>query len=253
MTGKIVFITGASSGIGKATALYCASKGEKVLICARREEKLIELSKEIQSKYGTEVHSFVLDVSDADQVKKMLESLPTKWQQIDVLINNAGNAYGLDSFTESSLDDWNKMIDINIKGVLFVTQLVLKGMLQRGKGHIINIGSVSSREVYAKGAVYCATKHAVRALSDALKKEVHGSPIRISSVDPGIVDTEFSLVRFKQNQEKSEAVYKGANPLHAEDIADAIYYCMSRPPHVDVREIFITPTSQSAVDMVHRD
>lgn len=252
MSQKVVFITGASSGIGKATALLCAKQGHSVLLCARRKDRLDALVEQIQTEYKTKAHAFVLDVSNADQVKEALSSLPPEWQEIDALVNNAGNAHGLESFTESDLEDWIKMIDINVKGLLFVTQFILKGMLSRNRGHVINIGSIAGHEVYAKGTVYCASKHAVRAITDGLKKEVHGTPIRVSSVDPGLVDTEFSLVRFKQDQEKSDAVYSGANPLHAEDIADAVYYCLSRPEHVNIKEILVLPTSQSSVSMVDR-
>jgi 3-hydroxy acid dehydrogenase/malonic semialdehyde reductase len=248
---KLVFITGASSGIGKATALLLASQGHSLLLCARRQEKLQEVVDEIQHKHKSEVHSFLLDVSNPSEVERTLLSLPSSFKNIDVLVNNAGNAYGLDTFCESSLDDWIKMIDINIKGLLFVTQWVLRGMMDRNRGHIVNLGSISSHEVYAKGTVYCATKHAVKAITDGLKKEVHGTPIRISSVDPGLVDTEFSVVRLKDSA-KAKAVYQGMKPLEASDIADAISYCISRPDHVNIKEMIILPTAQSSVTMIDR-
>ncbi len=252
MSNKIVLITGASSGIGRATALLCAQNKERVLLCERRKEKLDELVQEIQSKYQTEAYAFVLDVSKKDDLETAIGNLPEEWREIDVLVNNAGNAHGLAPFTECDLEDWDQMIDINVKGLLYMTQIVLKGMLQRNRGHIINLGSISAREVYAKGTVYCASKHAVKAISEGLKLEVHGTPIRISEVDPGIVETEFSLVRFKDDQKKSNAVYEGADPLKAEDVADAIYFCMSRPEHVNIREIFLTPTSQSSSGLINR-
>lgn len=248
---KLIFITGASSGIGKATALLLASQGHSLLLCARRQEKLQEVVDEIQNKYKSEVHSFLLDVSNPSEVERTLLSLPSSFKNIDVLVNNAGNAYGLDTFCESSLEDWIKMIDINIKGLLFVTQWVLRGMMERNRGHIVNLGSISSHEVYAKGTVYCATKHAVKAITDGLKKEVHGTPIRISSVDPGLVDTEFSVVRLKDSA-KAKAVYQGMKPLQASDIADAISYCISRPDHVNIKEMIILPTAQSSVTMIDR-
>lgn len=248
---KLIFITGASSGIGKATAFLLASQGHSLLICARREEKLKEVVNEIRNKYKSEVHSFLLDVSNLAEVKKSLSSLPSSFQNIDVLVNNAGNAYGLDPFCEANVEDWVKMIDINIKGLLFVTQWVLKGMMERNRGHIVNLGSISSHEVYAKGTVYCATKHAVKAITDGLKKEVHGTPIRVTSIDPGLVETEFSNVRLK-DPVKAKAVYQGMTPLNASDIADAISYCISRPDHVNIKEMIILPTAQSSVTMIDR-
>lgn len=249
---KKVFITGASSGIGYATALKVASEGNDVLICARRLDRLEKLKQEILSKYSVSVHAFELDVSSFENVQSSLSALPDDWKEVDVLVNNAGLSLGLDPFIEFDPKDWDQMIDTNIKGLLYVSQFFLKIMLKRNVGHIINIGSISGREVYPKGTVYCATKFAVRAISEGLKKEVHGTPIRISDVNPGIVDTEFSMVRFKNDQVKANNVYDKTNPLQPEDVADAIYYCLSRPAHVDIREIFITPTSQSSCGMIHK-
>lgn len=250
---KTIFITGASSGIGQATALRCAQEKHRILICARREDRLKKVADEIKNKYQTDVHYFCLDVTQKEDVHHKMNYLPKEWQEIDVLVNNAGLALGLESIDQGHTKDWETMIDVNIKGLLYVTQAVVQGMLQRNKGHIINIGSISGREVYSKGAVYCATKHAVRALTEGMKKDWHGSAIRVSEVNPGIAETEFSLVRFKQNSARASEVYQNTQALSAEDIAEAIYFCISRPEHIDIREIFITPTAQSSCQMIARN
>ncbi len=249
---KTILITGASSGIGWASALECASHGHRVIICARRKDRLEKLREEIQTRFQTEVYAFTLDVSQRQEVKDKIENLPKEWQAIDVLVNNAGLALGLEGLDQGNVDDWETMIDVNIKGLLYVTRAVAGHMLKRDAGHIINIGSISGREVYANGSVYCATKHAVRALTEGMKKDWHGSSLRISEVNPGFAETEFSLVRFKQDQSKAGKVYENTQPLKAQDIAEAIYFCISRPPHVDIREVFITATAQSASTLIHR-
>ncbi len=250
---KTIFITGASSGIGYATALRCAKEKHRVLICARREDRLKELSEKIKEEFQGEVHYFTLDVSNQKEVKKKLDALPDSWKEIDVLVNNAGLALGLESIDQGSTQDWETMIDVNLKGLLYVTQAVVKGMLKRNRGHIINIGSISGREVYPGGSVYCSTKHAVRALTEGMKKDWHGMPLRISEVNPGFTETEFSLVRFKQDAKRADSVYQNTKPLLAEDVADAIYYCIGCPEHVDIREIFITATAQSASTLIDRN
>lgn len=250
---KCVFITGASSGIGRSCAEEFAKIGAKLLLCARREDKLLEVANDLQQRYSVDVHTVTLDVSDADAVEHALSRLPTEWQAIDVLVNNAGLALGLDKIQTGKLDDWKTMIDINVKGLLYVTRLVLQNMLKRNQGHIINIGSISSHQVYQGGAVYCATKFAVKAISEGLKMDIYDSPIRVSSVDPGMVRTEFSNVRFSGDQEKSDAVYKGLTPLSPEDVAEAVVFCATRPPHVDVREIKIYPTAQTHALMSYRE
>ncbi|MCH9631831.1 MAG: NADP-dependent 3-hydroxy acid dehydrogenase YdfG [Chlamydiae bacterium] len=249
---KTVFITGASSGIGWATAIKCAQEKNRVLICARRSDRLKKLSEELKQKYQADVHYFSLDVSKKSEVEEKIKNLPENWQEIDVLVNNAGLALGLESIDKGAADDWETMIDVNVKGLLYVTQAVVKGMLERKKGQIINIGSISGRETYPGGSVYCATKHAVRALTEGMKKDWHGTPIRISEVNPGFAQTEFSLVRFKQDEKRADSVYQNTKPLLAEDIADAIYYCLSRPEHIDIREVFITSTAQSSTTMIDR-
>ncbi len=250
---KCVFITGASSGIGRSCAEEFAKIGARLLLCARREDKLTEVGNDLQRRYGVDIHLVTLDVSDADAVEHALSQLPSQWRVIDVLVNNAGLALGLDKIQTGKLDDWETMIDINVKGLLYVTRLVLQTMLKRNQGHIINIGSISSHQVYQGGAVYCATKFAVKAISEGLKMDIYDSPIRVSSVDPGMVRTEFSNVRFSGDQEKSDAVYKGLTPLSPEDVAEAVVFCATRPPHVDVREIKIYPTAQTHALMSYRE
>ena len=249
---KTVLITGASSGIGYATAHRCAREKHKILICARRLDRLEKLASELKEKYDACVHYFQLDVSNREDVEEKIKTLPDEFKDIDVLVNNAGLALGLEPIDQGSIDDWETMIDVNIKGLLYVTKAVVQGMLKRNKGHIINIGSISGREVYPGGSVYCSTKHAVRALTEGMKKDWHGTPIRLSEVGPGFAETEFSLVRFKQDEKKADSVYQNTKPLLAEDIAEAIYFCLSQPEHVDIREIFITATAQSSSAMIDR-
>ena len=252
LSNKIAFITGASSGIGRACAEQFAELNVKLLLCARREKHLLQVAEDLRQRYQIEVHAISLDVSDPIAVEKKLRQLPDEWRAIDILINNAGLALGLDKIHEGRLDDWNTMIDTNLKGLLYVTRLVLQTMRQRKQGHVINIGSISSHQVYTGGVVYCATKFAVKAISEGLKMDVHDTAIRVSSVDPGIVETEFSTVRFGGDKRKIESVYKGLTPLTANDIADAVVFCATRPQHVDVREIKIYPTAQTAAHMVNR-
>lgn len=252
LKNKTVFITGASSGIGRACAEQFAEQGARLLLCARRVDRLDDLENQLRKEHSFDVHTFQLDVSNPNAVTKALSNLPSEWQDIDILINNAGLALGLDKIQEGNLQDWDTMIDTNIKGVLYITRLVLKTMLKRNQGHIINIGSISSHQVYASGVVYCSTKFALKAISRGLKMDVHGTPIRVSSVDPGMVYTEFSTVRFRGDQKKFDAVYQGFTPLSAEDVAEAVVFCATRPAHVDVQEIRINPTAQTSASMVHR-
>lgn len=253
LSNRIALVTGASSGIGLATARHFAALKANVLICARRQERLKALAKELSEQYGVKVHAFACDVRDAEAVEAAFKALPPQWQDIDILVNSAGLSLGLDKIQDADTKDWDQVIDTNIKGVLYITRLVLQRMLQRQRGHIINLGSISAYQVYSGGVVYCATKFALRAISEGLKMDVHGTPIRISSVDPGMVDTEFSTVRFREDKEKAAAVYRGLQPLSADDIAEAIVFCATRPAHVDVREIKIYPTAQTASFMVHRE
>ncbi len=252
LTNKIAFITGASSGIGRACAEAFARLNVKLLLAARREDRLEKIAADLQSRYGVLVHSFGLDVTDPDHVETQIKALPVEWQAIDILVNNAGLALGIDKIQDGQIDDWNRMIDTNVKGLLYVTRMVLPFLLKRNQGHIINIGSISAHEVYSGGVVYCATKYAVKAISQGLKMDVHGTPIRVSSVDPGMVKTEFSAVRYNNDPEKLNLVYKGLTPLNPEDVAEAVVFCATRPVHVDVREIKLYPTDQTASFMVSR-
>ncbi len=251
--GKTVFITGASAGIGAACAKQFASAGARLLLCARRDDKLSALANELRQQFAVEINTVQLDVSDRVAVDQVLSSLPSEWQQIDVLVNNAGLAKGLEKIHEGVIDEWEQMIDINIKGLLYVTKHVLAGMVERQQGQIINIGSISGYQVYSGGVVYCATKFAVRALTEGLKMDVHGTPIRVSEVNPGMVETEFSAVRFSGDAKRAESVYADVVPLQAADVADAVLYCATRPAHVNIREIKVYPTAQTAAHLLHRE
>jgi len=252
LNDKTVFITGASSGIGAAAAAYFARAGARLLLCARRLNALETLRDQLRAQYHVSVHTFQLDVCDHKAVKEAMNNLPEAFSKIDVLLNNAGLAAGLDFFQEASVDDWEVMIDTNIKGLLYVTKAILPSMIARNTGHIINIGSIAAHTVYPKGNVYCATKHAVKALSESLRMDLFGTKIRVSTIDPGAVETNFSMIRFKGDQDRASAVYAGMTPLMPEDIADAILYCVNCPPHVNISDIIIMPTDQAAATMVFR-
>ncbi len=249
---KIVFVTGASSGIGRASAVQFAKLGAHILICARRGEKVQALAKELQSSYGVKTHAFTLDVRDQKAVEQQLNGLPDEWKKISVLVNNAGLSRGLDNFQDATIGDWEEMIDTNIKGLLYITRAVIPGMIERNEGHVINIGSVAGHWTYPKGNVYAATKFAVNALSQGLKMDLLGTPVRVTSIDPGLVETEFSVVRFRGDNERAKKVYEGLSPLTPDDIADSIVWAATRPPHVNVNNIVLMTTDQSAPTMVHR-
>ena len=250
---KIVFITGASSGIGAACARAFAAQGAKVLMAARRLERIQALADELQKEHGVAAHAFQLDVRDQPAVEKAIATLPPEWEAIEVLVNNAGLSRGLDKLHEGKLQDWEEMIDTNIKGLLYVSRVVIPGMVKRGVGHIINLGSIAGHEVYPGGSVYCATKFAVRALSQGLRIDLLGTPLRVSNVEPGMVETEFSLVRFHGDEARADKVYDGITPLTPDDIADAIVYCATRPPHVNIVEMLITPQAQVSTTMSYRE
>lgn len=247
-----VFITGASAGIGEACARAFAAAGARLLLAARRLERLTALQDELKEEFGTETHIIALDVRDAAAVRDAVESLPQEWREIDVLVNNAGLSRGLDPVQRGDLNDWEEMIDTNVKGLLYVSRAVLPGMVERKKGHVINIGSIAGREVYPAGNVYCATKHAVRALTKGMQIDLNGTGVRVTGVDPGMVETEFSLVRFHGNEEKAEGVYRGMTPLSAADVAEAVLFCATRPPHVNVHELLLMPTDQASATVVNR-
>ena len=252
LKNKVVFITGASSGIGTACARQFAAMGAKLLLCARRLDVLNGLATQLRHEHGVDVYTFSLDVRQRANVTELLTALPDQWKQIDILINNAGLAAGLDLIQEGDIQDWDDMIDTNIKGLLYVTKGVLPQMVARNAGHIINIGSIAGHQGYPKGAVYCATKQAVNALSNGLRLDLFGTKVRVSTVDPGAVETNFSTVRFKGDTERAEAVYHGMEPLKPDDVADAVIYCATRPPHVNISEIIIMPTAQASTTMTYR-
>ena len=252
LKGKIVFITGASSGIGAACARQFAAAGAKLLLCARRLYVLDDLATQLRHDHGVDVHAFTLDVRQRSKVAERLKNLPDQWKTIDILINNAGLAAGLDLIQEGDIQDWEDMIDTNVKGLLYVTRAILPQMVDRNVGHVINIGSIAGHQNYPKGVVYCATKQAVNALSNGLRLDLFGTKIRVSTVDPGAVETNFSAVRFKGDTTRAAAVYEGMEPLKPEDVADAVFYCASCPPHVNISEIIIMPTVQAAATMTFR-
>ncbi|MCL2823623.1 MAG: SDR family NAD(P)-dependent oxidoreductase [Polyangiaceae bacterium] len=247
-----VCITGASSGIGEACARAFAAAGAHVCLVARRIGRLEVLSSELASEHGVEVHCVSLDVRDRGRVESFASELPDSWKQLDILVNNAGLSRGLDPIQRASVDDWDEMIDTNVKGLLYVTRSLVSAMVGRGKGHIINIGSIAGHEVYGGGSVYCATKHAVSAINRSMAIDLLGTGVRVSSVDPGMVETEFSLVRFHGDQQRAAGVYKGILPLMADDVADAVLYCATRPPHANVREMVLMPSAQASVMHSHR-
>lgn len=242
---KIAFITGASAGIGAATATILAQNGYDLLLAARRLDRLETLATELQAQYAVRVHTFALDVRNRAEVSAQLNALPTEWQNIDVLVNNAGLSQGLDAFHEANLDDWDTMIDTNVKGLLYVSRLVSEWMAARKTGHIINIGSIAGKETYANGNVYCATKHAVDSLNKAMRIDLLPHDIRVTGIHPGAVETEFSAVRFKGDIERAKKVYDGFEPLVAQDIAEAIWFAVSRPAHVTINDLVIMPTAQA--------
>jgi len=249
---RIVFITGATSGIGRSCVRAFAAEGARVLFCGRRPDRLKGLADEIASEFGVPTHFFSLDVRDRGAVDAALSGLPAEWAAIDVLVNNAGLSRGLDKLHEGKIDDWEEMIDTNVKGLLYVSRAVIPGMVARGRGHIINIGSIAGHELYPGGNVYCATKFAVNALSRGLRLDLNGSPLRVTTVDPGMVETEFSLVRFHGDGGRAGKVYQGFRPLSPDDVAEAVVFCAGRPAHVNISEVIIMPTAQASPTMVHR-
>ncbi|MBD3163180.1 MAG: SDR family NAD(P)-dependent oxidoreductase [Candidatus Eisenbacteria bacterium] len=248
---RIVLITGASSGIGRACARAFGRKGARLVLAARRRDRLGEIASELGAQ--VDVHPLVLDVRDPVAVERAIGGLPERFRAIDVLVNNAGLSRGLEPVHEGLLSDWEEMIDTNVKGLLHVSKTVLPGMLERGRGDVINVGSIAGHESYPGGNVYCATKAAVRALTAGMRMDYAGTPIRISTVDPGMVETEFSLVRFHGDAERAKSVYRGMKPLSGEDVADAILYVATRPAHVNVAEMLLLPEAQGSATIVRRE
>jgi len=253
LQGKTVFITGASAGIGKSCAEAFAKEGANLVLTARRKEVIDELAKNLSDKYKVSVHAAKLDVRDRNEVTKVIENLPINLSQVDVLINNAGLARGVEKVAEGIHDNWDEMIDTNIKGLLNVTRAILPGMIERDSGHVINLGSTAGHMAYTGASVYCATKFSVRAISDTIRIEVVDTGVKVTSVDPGAVETDFSKVRFSGDEEKASKVYSGFTPLKAEDIAEAIIFCATRPPHANINELIITSTSQANSLVIHRE
>lgn len=253
LKNKIVFITGASSGIGNACAKEFAQAGADLLLCARRINDLNNFAESLSKEYGIKVHSFELDVRDREKVGSSIHSLPEDWKKIDILINNAGLSRGLTKMFEDDIDNWEEMIDTNIKGLLYVTRAVVPFMVQRKQGHVINIGSIAGHEAYSKGGVYCGTKHAVDAITKSLRMDVIDYNIKVSTIDPGLVNTNFSTIRFHGDKERADNVYKGMQPLAGKDIAEIALFIASRPAHVNLAEAIVFPAAQASATIVHRE
>ena len=247
---QTAFITGATSGIGKATAEKLSDEGFQLVLCGRRQERLDELSIKLSKK--TDVVTLNFDVRDKDSIQEQIVSLPDKFKQIDVLINNAGNAHGLDPIQTGSIEDWDAMLDINVKGLLYVSKEIIPQMIERNNGFIINIGSTAGKEVYPNGNVYCASKHAVNAINKGMRIDLNKHNIRVSAIHPGLVETEFSEVRFKGDSNRAEKVYQGYKALQAEDIADIIHFVISRPYHVNIEDLVVFPTAQATSTIINK-
>ncbi|HTP13508.1 MAG TPA: SDR family oxidoreductase [Bacteroidota bacterium] len=247
-----VLITGASSGIGMSCALKFAEKGARLILVARRKDRLNALATRLKKLHQTESLIITLDVRDRRAVVKKLSRLPAAWNNIDVLVNNAGLSRGLEKLYVGSFEDWEEMIDTNVKGLLFVSRTIIPRMVAQGRGTIINIGSIAGHEVYPGGNVYCASKHAVDALTKGLRLDLVDTPLRVCTVDPGLVETEFSIVRFHGDAQRAKQTYQNMTPLTPDDVADAVLFCATRPPHVQLAEIVILPTAQASTTLVHR-
>ena len=253
MKNKIIFITGSTSGIGEGCARKFASKGSDLILNGRNEEKLLKLKDELEKKYGIEVLPLIFDVRDRKAAAEALASLKGKWLNIDVLINNAGLVFGVDKEHQGDLDEWDIMIDTNIRALLSMTRMITPGMVERGNGHIINIGSIAGDAAYPGGSVYCATKAAVKALSDGLRIDLVDTPLRVTNIKPGMVETNFSVVRFRGDKVKADNFYKGIKPLTGADIAETIYFAASAPEHIQIAEVLIMPTNQATGTISYKE
>jgi serine 3-dehydrogenase len=249
---QTILITGASSGIGAACAKIFARENARLILAARRLERLQEKAEELRKLYGTEIHLLQLDVCNRSAVESAINNLSEDWSNIDILINNAGLSRGLDKLHEGDFQDWEEMIDTNIKGLLYLTRYIVPGMVSRGRGHVINIGSIAGHQTYPGGNVYCGTKAAVKAISEGLKQDLIGTPIRVTSVDPGLVETEFSEVRFHGDTERAKKVYQGLQPLTPDDVADTVFFCATRPAHVNINDVILMPVDQASATLVNR-
>ncbi|NOZ12084.1 MAG: SDR family oxidoreductase [Acidobacteria bacterium] len=252
LKGKTVLVTGATAGIGRETAKMFAEKGCNLILTGRRENRLAELKSELENagRIKVSIHSF--DISDRAACEKFVSGIPAEFRNIDILVNNAGVGRGMDKLHEGNLDDWEEMIDTNVKGLLYITRMIVPGMVKQNSGHIINVGSIAGQEVYPGGNIYCASKHAVHAISQALRMELVDTPLRVTEIAPGMVETEFSVVRFHGDRERADNVYKGLDPLTGADIADLIVFAASRPPHVQINEVIVMPTAQATATIAHR-
>lgn len=248
----IALITGATSGFGRSIAMKFAEHGWNVIITGRRRERLEELEADIRSNTDSDVYSFVMDVRNRDEVANEMSAIPHHWKEVDVLVNNAGLASGLSTIDEGDIDDWEKMIDTNVKGLLYVSRIVLPWMVKRGKGHVINISSIAGKETYPKGNIYSATKHAVDAIGKSMRIDLLPHRIKVTNINPGAAETEFSLVRFKGDAERAKQVYQGMDPLLADDVAEVVWFAASRPPHVVLNDIVMTPLAQANTAYFHR-
>jgi len=253
LRGKTVFITGASSGIGEATAYAFAAEGARLLLAARRMEKLTAVADKALARGAGDVYAFELDVRNQSAVAAAVEGLSPDWASIDVLVNNAGLSRGLEKVYEGSIEDWEEMIDTNVKGLLYVTRAVVPAMVKRGTGHIVNLGSTAGELPYPNGAVYCATKAAEKSINDGLRQDLLGTPLLVTSIDPGMVETDFSLVRFRGDEARAAKVYQGVKPLTPEDVADAIVWAVSRPAHVNIAHVLMTSVTQANSLLFHRE
>ncbi|MCK6542301.1 SDR family oxidoreductase [bacterium] len=249
---RIILITGASAGIGEATARTFAEAGGKLILTARRKEKLEKLANELKEQFGTPSYTASLDVRDNAAVENFVRTLPDAWSAIDILVNNAGLGRGLDKLHEGKIADWEEMIDTNVKGLLYVSRAVIPGMVARGRGHIFNLGSIAGHETYPGGNVYCATKHAARAINNGMRIDLVDTPVRVTTIDPGLVETEFSVVRFRGDAQRAKKPYEGIAPLRGEDIADLILFAATRPTHVNINEMIVMPKAQATSTLVHR-
>jgi 3-hydroxy acid dehydrogenase/malonic semialdehyde reductase len=252
LNGKIVLITGASAGIGRSCAQAFAAEGARLILAARRLDRLESLAVVLNKKPGKDIVLLKLDVRDQHAVEVAVGELPAEWAAVDILVNNAGLSRGMDKIHEGRIDDWDEMIGANVRGLLYVSRAVIPGMVKRGRGHVVNIGSIAGHEVYPGGNVYCASKFAVDALSKGMRLDLCGTGLRVSQVSPGMVETEFSVVRFHGDKARADKVYQGLTPLSPDDVADAVIYCVTRPPHVDVSEIIVMPTDQASTTLAHR-
>lgn len=253
LKGNIAFITGASSGIGEATAKLFAREGASLILVARRNNILQKLSKKIKNEFNVEVKTIQLDIQNYKSVLTAYNKLPVEWKAIDILINNAGLSRGLKNIQDSEIQDWEEMINTNIKGLLYVTRLILPGMVKRNSGHVVNLGSIAGHFTYPGGNVYSATKFFVNSLSQGMRMDLLGTNVRVTSVDPGLVETEFSLVRYRGDKDKAKKPYEGLTPLKGEDVADAILYAVTRPAHVNIQELIVMPTDQASLWHISRN